>query len=342
MMFARIRKPPVVVAALAVLLLAGCAEKRIGGGGTGGADTGDVPAARTEFVVAGDPGGGLDILGREVQQTLTTAGLTETSMNIQNVGGGSGNPAMAVAAEHPGTGDTLVFNSNRVYLNPITGNSEMRMGEDFVPVAQLMTEYVVLAVRADSPYQTGRQLMDALKADPRALTLGVGTVPSDDQLHLLRTAEAAGAAPGQLNIVAFSAGGDLMTQLLGGHVDAISSGLSEVLPQYAAGQVRVLAISAPQRVEGPGAEIPTWKEQGLDVTLEHWRGVFGPPDMPAAARDYWIDTFRKMSETPQWADVLRKNGWSGVFRGGDEFGAVLDQESATAQRLLTEVGLVGS
>lgn len=342
-MFGRSRKPPTVAAALAVLLLAaGCAEQRIGGGGAGDTDSGGFPPARTEFVVAGDPGGGLDILGRQVQQALTAADLTDTSMNIQNVGGGSGNPAMAVAAEHPGADDVLVFNSNRVYLNPITGNSEMRMGTHFVPVAQLMTEYVVLAVRADSPYRTGREVLDALRADPRAMTLGVGTVPSDDQLHLLRAAEAAGADPGQLNVVAFSAGGDLVTQLLGGHVDAISTGLSEVLPQYEAGDVRVLAISAPQRVPGPGAEIPTWAEQGLDVVLEHWRGVFGPPEMPAQARDYWIDTFRRMTETPEWAEVLETNGWSGVFRGGDEFGALLEQESSTAERLLAEVGLVGS
>jgi putative tricarboxylic transport membrane protein len=168
----------------------------------------------------------------------------------------------------------------------------------------------------------------------------VGTVPSDDQLHLLRLGNEIGIDPADMNVVAFSAGGDLMTQLLGGQVDAVSTGLSEALPQYEAGDVRLLAISAPERVEGPAGEVPTWTEMGIDLVVDHWRGVFGPADMSEAAIAYWEETFAEMVETEAWAEVLEKNQWGALYRDSDEFTEVLEEEASTAEELLTKVGLV--
>lgn len=165
-------------------------------------------------------------------------------------------------------------------------------------------------------------------------------MPSDDQLHLLRLAEEIGAGPQELNIVAFSAGGDLMTQLLGGQVDVVSTGLSEALPQYEAGDVRLLAISAPERVEGPAGDVPTWTEQGVDLVLDHWRGVFGPADMPAEAVTYWEKTFAQMVKSDAWAEAIERNQWTTLFRDSAEFGKVLEQEEQTSEQLLKQVGLV--
>lgn len=316
---------------------AGCAENRTGGGGGSGSG---YPSGAIEFVTAGDAGGGLDIFAREIEKTLQSEGLLKVRMNITNLGGGGGNPAMAIGRQRKGNGNTLIGNSNRVYLNPLLGTTDLKVDKDFVPVAQLMTEYVVLAVRADSPYNSGKELMAALAKNPRALALGVGTVPSDDQLHLLRVGDATGVDVRQLNIVAFRAGGDLMTQLLGGHVGAISTGLSEALPQYKAGKIKILAISAPERVKGDAEKIPTWKEQGVDVVVDHWRGVFGPADMPKEAQDFWQETFAKMVKTDAWAKVLERNEWAPLYRDSEEFGQVLREESETAQRLLRQVGLV--
>ncbi|SDN96574.1 putative tricarboxylic transport membrane protein [Cryobacterium flavum] len=309
-----------------------------GSGGTDGAV--EYPSGAIEFATAGDPGGGLDLFARQIQQTLSAESLTDAQIDITNIGGGGGNPTMALGRQRAGTAETLLGNSNRVYLNPIMGTTDLTMGKDFVPIAQLMTEYVVLAVREDSPFTSGSQVMEALREDTRALTLGVGTVPSDDQLHLLRAAEAAGVAAEDLNIVAFSSGGDLLTQLLGGQVDAISTGFSEALPQYEAGEIRILAISAPERLDGPASGIPTWIEQDVDVVVEHWRGVFGPADMPATAVKYWEDTFEKMVATDAWADVLERNQWAPLFRTGDDFGAIIEEEAETGERLLRSVGLI--
>lgn len=324
------------LAAAVMLGAAACADDAGGGGGVGT----DYPSEAVEFVTAGDPGGGLDLFAREIKQALEQEDLLETQMDITNRGGGGGNAAMAVGRQRSGSADSLIGNSNRVYLNPIMGTTDLTLDEDFVPIAQLMTEYVVLGVREDSPFQTAQQVLDALTEDPGSVSLGVGTVPSDDQLHLLRLADESGIPPGELNIVAFSAGGDLMTQLLGGQVDAVSTGLSEALPQYEAGEIRLLAITAPERVEGPAADIPTWDELGIDLVVDHWRGVFGPADMPAEAVTYWEETFARMVETDAWADVLERNLWTALYRDSEEFSTVLREEAETSEQLLQQVGLV--
>ena len=327
-----------ILAVAAMLSATACAE-RVGGEGDNDGER-KYPAKAMEFVTAGDPGGGLDIFAREIKKSLEQEDLLDVQLDITNQGGGGGNSAMAIGRQRKGSDTTLIGNSNRVYLNPLMGTTDLTMGKDFVPIAQLMTEYVVLAVRADSKYKTAKQLTDALAENPRSVSLGVGTVPSDDQLHLLRLAEEIGATPQELNIVAFSAGGDLMTQLLGGQVDAVSTGLSEALPQHEAGDVRLLAISAPERVEGPAGDVPTWTEQGVDLVVDHWRGVFGPADMPAEAVAYWEKTFAEMVETEAWAEVIERNQWATLYRDSAEFEQVLDEESQIAKELLKQVGLV--
>ena len=325
-------------AAIITMSAAGCAANQDDGKDNGASA---YPSGAIEFVTAGDPGGGLDLFARQIQQSLNEEGLLDVQLDITNLGGGGGNAAMALGRNRAGTADTLIGNSNRVYLAPLMGTTDLKVNQDFVPIAQVMTEYVVLAVRADSPYSKGTDVIDALVKDPRALTFGVGTVPSDDQIHLLRVAEEGGVDDAsRINIVAFNSGGDLMTQLLGGQVDAISTGLSEALPQYEAGEIKILAISAPERLKGAAGDIPTWKEQDVDVVVEHWRGVFGPADMPKEAVTYWEETFAKMVKTDTWANVLEKNQWSPLYRDSAEFGKVLEEEANTGEQLLRSVGLI--
>lgn len=324
-------------AAIIAISAAGCAAGQAGSKGNGASA---YPSGAIEFVTAGSPGGGLDIFARQIQRSLDKEGLLDVQLDITNLGGGGGNAAMALGRNRAGTADTLIGNSNRVYLAPLMGTTDLKVNQDFVPIAQLMTEYVVLAVRTDSPYSKGTDVIDALVKNPRALKFGVGTVPSDDQTHLLRVAAAGGADASRINIVAFDAGGDLMTQLLGGQVDAISTGLSEALPMAEAGKVKIIAISSPERLKGTAGDIPTWKEQGLDVVVEHWRGVFGPADMPKEAVTYWEETFAKMVKTDTWAKVLEQNQWSPLYRDSAEFSKVTEEEAKVAEGLLRSVGLI--
>lgn len=337
-----------LLAAAALFALAAC-----GGGGQattgGGSEPGsgatqppsNYPERPVELVAAGSPGGGLDILARSIQEAITKEGLFHGTLTITNNGGGGGNPARAYLYEHRGDGYTLLVESNRVYLNPILGTTELTV-DDFTPVARIMTEYEALAVRTDSPFQTVADLMDQLKGDPKSVSFGVGTIPSDDQMNILLAVQAAGIDPAAVNVVAFSSGGDLMTQLLGGHVDVISTGLSEALEQYKAGKVRILSISSPERLTGDAADLPTWREQGIDVTVLHWRGIFGPPDMPKDALDYWATTLEKMTKTPTWQDILQKNDWADAFLGPEDFKAALHEEAQATKSILEKIGLAKS
>lgn len=331
-------KRPAAAVALGVILSVVTACGGQGSGGEG-AKLRNYPNRNVEVVAAGEPGGGIDIFSRAMQQSLKEEGLFTKSMTITNRGGGGGNTTMAALQKKRGDPYTLATNTNRVYLNQIAGTTDLTMGKDFVPIAQLMTEYLVLAVKKDSPYKSAKDVMAALKRDPKSVNFGVGTVPSDDQLNILQAADSQGVDPGALKVVAFRSGGDLMTQLLGGRVDVISTGLSETLEQYKAGKVRLLAISAAERQQGAVADVPTWKEQGIDIVIEHWRGVFGPAGMPQEAIDYWVETLRKMSESEAWQKQLERNQWSPLFRSGKEFEKTLKAEEKTAARLLEEVGL---
>jgi len=279
---------------------------------------GNYPERPVELRAAGEPAGGLDLFARAIEQALVKENLFKGTLTISNQGGGGGNPARAYLKGKKGSGYVLLTESNRVYLAPIMKTTDMTI-DDFTPIARIATEYLAVAVRKDSKYKKWQDIADVLKKNPKGVSIGVGTVPSNDQINVLRAAKVGGIDPAQIKVVAFRSGGDLLTQLLGGHVEVISTGLSECLPQYKNGDIRILAISAPERLSGDLNQLPTWKEQGVDTVVYHWRGVFGPPQMPQDAHDYWVETFGKMIKTPTWKQICDRTGWFTAFIGGKEF-----------------------
>lgn len=267
--------------------------------------------------------------------------LAGVNVTVANIGGGGGNPARASLLERPNDGHTVVVESNRIFLAPLTGTTDMQL-DAFQPVGKLSVDYLVWAVRADSSYESAEQVLEAASGDPESVSFGVGTVPSDDQLNILEAAKAHGVDDLRaLNVVAFESGGDLLTQLLGGHVDVISTGLSEVAEQAEAGEVRLLAISAETPQGGTAEGVPTWTELGLDYSLDHWRGVFGPSGMPENAVTWWSDTIRQATQTDAWQQQITKLQLSTDFEPPEEYldSTILPQQRSY-QELLREVGLL--
>jgi putative tricarboxylic transport membrane protein len=161
-----------------------------------------------------------------------------------------------------------------------------------------------------------------------------------DHLAFCKVAKAAGIDPSKLVYVAFSGGGEAMTTLLGGNVAFVSTGTGEAMGQIQAGTVRALAISSPARMGGSLKNVPTVKEQGLDVTYEVWRGVFGAPGMSAAAKDWWGKTLKTMVGTKTWKEQLVKLTWEDAYANGDEFAKFLDAEYKSYSELMVSLGLV--
>jgi len=288
---------------------------------------------------AGNPGGGLDLFARSVAEALVKEGIFPGTFVHDSHGGGGGNTGMAWLTEQKGNTHILMANTNRVYLNPLVGTTKLTIN-DYLPVARVATDYMVIAVRKDSPYKTLKDLVDALKKDPKAASFANGTAPpSSDYLNIIYTAAAAGIDPTKLNIVVFAAGGEVNSELLGGHVDAASSSTAEFLSFYDSGDMRFLSVSSPERLPRI-KDVPTLREQGYNVVLKHWRGLFAPKDLPKELLGYWSQALEVMVTTPTWKGILEKNNWADEFLAGDKFIQALNDEAKAAEAALRPLGLL--
>jgi len=322
------RKSPLLLAGVAAgLLLAGAAPHAA-----------DYPSRPVEMVAAGGPGGGLDLVARSLESSLREEKLFKENFSIKNMGGAGGNLAKTYIHQKKGDPYYLYIESNRIYVNRIVGTTPLTY-TDVTPVARLVTEYLVWAVRADSPIKSAREVLDKLKADPSSVTFGVGTTPSNDQMNILRAAMASGVDARKVKIVTFKAGGDLMIQLLGGHIPVISTGLSEAIPQAQAGQVRLIAISAPNPVPGEFSKVPTWKSMGIDLSILHWRGIFAPPGIPAESVKYWEQAISRMVKSESWKKILQKHQWFDAYADSATFRKDLEHESKVYAEILTQLGM---
>lgn len=298
----------------------------------------EYPGRTLEVVPAGNAGGGLDLVARGLEMALREEKLIKEGFAIRNMGGAGGNLAKTYINQKKGDPHFLYVESNRIFVNRIVGTTNLSY-TDVTPLGRLMTEYLVWVVRADSPYKSGRDVLDKLKADPSSVVFGVGTIPGNDQMNILRPAMAVGVDPKKVQIVPFKSGGDLMIQLLGGHVPVISTGLSEAVEQVKAGQARFIAISAPQTVAGDFAKVPTWRSMGIDVAILHWRGLFAPPGIPDNVVRYWDQTLSKMVKSESWKKVLERHQWFDAYADSATFRKDLVQEEKAYAEILSQLGM---
>jgi putative tricarboxylic transport membrane protein len=289
------------------------------------------------MVVAGNPGGGLDLTGRALELAMLETRLLPTGFVLKHMGGAGGNLAKTYVHQRSGDPYTLYVESNRVYVNKLVGTTPLDH-RDLTPIARLTTEYLVWVVRADSPFKSAKDVLDKLKANPASIVFGVGTVPSNDQMNILRPALAYGVDPKQVKIVIFKSGGDLMIQLLGGHVPVISTGLSEAIEQVKAGRVRVLTVSSPKPLPELSG-VQTWRSMGINLEILHWRGLFAPPKTPASVVKYWDQSLSKLVKTDAWKKMLDKHGWFDAYAGSAQFSKDLDGEIKVYTAILTQLGM---
>lgn len=301
------------------------------------AQAAEFPERPVLMVVAGNPGGGLDLTGRALELAMLETRLLPTGFVLKHMGGAGGNLAKTYVHQRSGDPYTLYVESNRIYVNKLVGTTPLDH-RDLTPIARLTTEYLVWVVRADSPFKSAKDVLDKLKANPASIVFGVGTVPSNDQMNILRPALAYGVDPKQVKIVIFKSGGDLMIQLLGGHVPVISTGLSEAIEQVKAGRVRVLTVSSPKPLQELSG-VPTWRSMGINLEILHWRGLFAPPKTPASVVKYWDQSLSKLVKTDAWKKMLDRHGWFDAYAGSAQFRKDLDGEIKVYTAILTQLGL---
>ncbi|GHE19796.1 Bug family tripartite tricarboxylate transporter substrate binding protein [Halomonas urumqiensis] len=298
------------------------------------------PTRNVEFVAPANPGGGWDTLARTASRVIQEEGLSESSFATINVPGGGGAVAWAQIARDEGNPHKLFATSPPIILVPLAGTSRYDHN-DFTPIARLITDYAIVLVPADSEYQTLGDLFEALKADS-SLSIGGGSAPgSMDHIAMAGAADAAGLEAASVNYIPFSGGGEAMTNLMGGHVEAVIGGAGEAVGQLGEGsELRALGVSSEERLGGELADIPTFQEQGVDYTFDIWRGVMGAPGMPAEAVAYYEDLFARMLETEGWQEARDQLGWIDAYQDSETFGAFLDAQEEQFSGVLSELGLI--
>ena len=300
-----------------------------------GSDTGtQIPGLR--LMVPNTPGGGYDITARTAAKNAEDAGLTH-NVEVFNLPGAGGTVGLTRLVGEHGNGKLAMSMGLGVVGAVHTNKSPKTLG-DTTPIARLTEEQDIVVVAKDSPYRTIGQLVEAWRKNPGELPVGGGSSPGGpDHLAPMLMAKAAGIAPKEVNYIPFDGGGELLASILGNKVAFGVSGVGEYLDQIKAGELRLLAVTGPERV--PGLDAPTLRESGLDTDFTNWRGIVAPPGLSGAERDKLVALIRKLHDSPEWKESMKKNGWDDAFLTGDAFGDFLDAQDQRVATVLKELGL---
>src|SRR5882724_5648652 len=300
------------------------------------AQTPALPIDLLKMFVPAAPGGGWDQTARTIEQVLRATQAVK-GVQITNVGGAGGTVGLPqFLIQWKGQGNALMVAGMVMVGSIIANKSPLRLSQA-TPIARLTGEFLALVVPGPSPFKTAKDFAAALKADPTKVPVAGGSAGGSDHILLGMIAKALGVPPPKVSYVAFAGGGPATAALLGNQVAAGISGFGEFAEQIKAGKLRVIAVSSDKRQEGIAA--PTLKEEGIDVELFNWRGVFAPPGVNAASRQAMIALVEKMAATPQWAEACRTRDWTMITLAGDQYKTFLDAETTRIEGILKELGL---
>jgi len=311
------------------------------------------PSGTLQIMAPAAPGGGWDTTAREIQRVLGEEGIVGGDVEVFNVEGAGGTIGLAeLVNEHAGDENYLMV-MGLVMIGGIGLNESPVTLEQVTPIAELTGEFEVIVVPADSPYETLDALLADFTADPTSISWGGGSAGGTDHLLIALMAQQIGVDPTQVNYVPFSGGGEALASVMGGQTTAGVSGLGEWAAQIEAGELRALALSGraggdsaatPAADAAAGtdlaASIPTLQEQGIDLELANWRGVVAPPDLSEESVANIIAAFDALNASAGWQAALETNGWTNLYKSGDDFGAYLAEQIETINTTLTELGLI--
>src|SRR5262245_45593307 len=285
------------------------------------------------------PGGGWDQTARAMQQALIADKLVK-SVQVTNVPGAGGSVGLAqFATGAKGDGNQLMVNGF-VMVGALLMNKSRITLDQVTPIARLTQEVQVIVVPASSAIKDAKELAAAVKADVAKVTWAGGSAGGVDHMTAAMFASLAGADPSKVNYIPFSGGGESLAAILGGKVTAGISGVGEYEGQIRSGKLRAVGVTSVERVGG--LDVPTLKEQGIDLVISNWRSVMAPPGISPAQRKTLIDLVEAMVKSPAWADILKQKGWEDAFLSGDAFAAFLKEEIARVSGVLKSVGMVKS
>ena len=294
------------------------------------------PEKDVEFVVHAAAGGGSDIQARMMEKAIKDNKLYPKNIAVVNKVGGSGAVAFAYVASKKGDPYTWLTATTSFFTTPARGQVPLDPTKDFTMLARLSDDNFTVVVKDDSPFKTMKDVIDAAKAKPKGLKWGGTNVGSDDHIFTMLLSKATGT---EFNFISLSSGGDVLTNLLGGHVDIASANLAEILPQVQAKKVRILAVGMDKRLP-KYPDIPTLKEQGINVVYTQTRMIAAPAGLPAGSREYMADLFKRMTATQEWKKYIDDNDQVENYMAGAELDKFVKDFNDQIVALVKDLGLV--
>ncbi len=293
--------------------------------------------ANIKMMIPANPGGGWDTTGRALGKAMTDSKAADT-VSYDNKGGAAGALGLAQFVNgSKGDPNALMVMGSVMLGGIITGKPPVKL-EQATPLTRLTTEYNVFVLPSNSPLKTMADVVAQLKKDPGSVKWGGGSRGSTEHIAAAMIAQKVGADPSKINYVAFRGGGEATAAILGGNVTVGGSGYSEFAEYIDAGKMKAIAVTSAQRL--PGVNVPTLKEQGIDVEIGNWRGVYGAPGITPEQRKALTDIVLTALKGPSWAEQLKKNDWTPAVLSGDAFAKFVDDDFASLRAIMTKSGMV--
>ncbi len=290
-----------------------------------------------KFMIGANPGGGFDQTGRGLGKAMIEAGSAK-SVQFENKGGAGGTIGLAQFVNATkGDGNAMIV-TGAVMVGAIVQNKPPVTLAQATPIARLFYEYNVFVVPANSPIKTMKDVVEMLKKDPGSVKWGGGSRGSVDHISVAQIAKDAGVDPTKINYVPFQGGGEASAAILGGHVTIGTSGWNEMAQFVKSGKMRALAVTSGTKL--PGETVPTLKEQGINVEIGNWRGVYGAAGITPEQRKGLIDAVVAGTKQKSWNDALASNDWFAAVLTGDDFSKFVDAEHKRIEESMRAVGLV--
>lgn len=296
-----------------------------------------------ECIAPANPGGGWDFTCRQVGKSLQDLNLIDKTMQVVNLAGGGGGVAFAEVVNKRNDDDNLIVAASSATATRLAQGAYPGNTMDQVRwLASIGADYGVIAVAADSEVDTLPQLLDQIKADPGSVSIAGGSaVGGWDHLKVLIAADAYGIEDVRsVKYIAFDGGGEAVTQLLAGSVQGFTGDISEAKGFVDSGDIKVIAVLAPERLPGEFAGFPTAKEQGIDAVGANWRGFYAPGNMSDDAYDAWVSKIGELYASDAWKEVMAANGLAPLDLQGDAFQGFVEESVARIQQISKEIGII--
>ena len=294
-------------------------------------------ASNVKMMIPANPGGGWDTTGRALGKALTDSGAA-TTVSYDNKGGAAGALGLAqFVNSSKGDGNAMMVMGAVMLGGLITGKPPVSLSQA-TPIARLSSEYNVFVVPAESPFKTMKEVVDQLKKDPGSVKWGGGSRGATEHIAAAMIAREVGADPAKINYVAFRGGGEATAAILGNNVSIGGSGYSEFAEYINTGKMRALAVTSDTRL--PGINIPTLKEQGINVVIGNWRGVYGAPGITPAQRQELTDMVLKAVKSKTWLEASQKNNWTAAVLTGPAFEKFVDDDFAALRATMVKSGMI--